>query len=251
MKIYSLLLLFTFSYYASSAQELEKRHHKIVLDFIQTIKSQNKKGLALKTLYPLKRQYPIPAIENKQDLINRYDTLFDEKLAKTIVNSNPATDWQEAGSRGIMLLNGIVWLDYDGKLRSINNQTSAELKLRNNLIKTDKDRLNPALKSFISPMVILETSKFLVRIDDLGSGNYRYVSWPLKSSMKDKPALILTKGQVIPEGSGGNHKYVFKNGLLTYECAIINVVRSSNMPDALLTIYKDDEKIFSSDAKIL
>jgi len=251
MKIYSLLLLFTFSYNASSGQELEKRHHKIVLDFIKTIKSQDKKGLALKTLYPLKRQYPIPAIENEQDLINRYDTLFDDKLVKTIVNSDPATDWQEVGWRGIMLSNGIIWLDYDGKLRSINNQTTAELKLRNNLVKADKDRLNPALKSFIRPILILETSKFLIRIDDLGSGNYRYASWPLKGSMKDKPALILTKGQVIPDGSGGNHTYVFKNEHLTYECAIINVSESSNSPDALLIISKDGKEISNSDAKIL
>ena len=251
MKIYSLLLLFTFSYYASSAQELEKRHHKIVLDFIQTVKSLNKESLAMKTSYPLKRQYPIPAIENKQDLINRYDTLFDDKLVKKIVNSDPAKDWQEAGSRGIMLLNGIIWLDYDGKLRSINNQTSAELKFRNDLIKADKDRLNPAVKSFIRPMVILETSKLLVRIDDLGSGNYRFVSWPVKRSMKDKPSLILTKGQIIPEGSGGNHKYVFKNGNLTYECAIINVSESSNSPDALLIISKDGKEISRSEAKTL
>jgi hypothetical protein len=84
----------------------------------------------------------------------------------------------------------------------------------------------------------------------LGAQNYRYSSWQLKSKMKDKPDLVIEKGEFIPEGSGGNHRYEFKNGDFTYDCAIM-VMTERGGPAASLTINKGDKTILFQKAKIV
>jgi len=82
--------------------------------------------------------------------------------------------------------------------------------------------------------------------------------------MKEKPDLVLKNGEFIPEGSGGNHKYSFKDGDYIYQCAILNVADLSpispealeildvrTIPPALLTIFKDGNELFKENAKIL
>lgn len=250
MKIFSLLLLISFTAINASSQELEKAQQQIVLDFINTVKTNNKDSLAAKISYPLWRSYPITEVTDKQDFIKRYSELFDDKLIKMIINSNPSVDWHAAGFRGIMLLNGAVWLKYDGKLTAINYKTAAGSKRLAELIEADRNRLHSSIKIFENPKVILETSSLRIRIDDLGSGNYRYASWPIKSSMKDKPDLVLAHGELIPDGSGGNHRYSFKDDDYTYECAIMNF-DGSTIPPALLTVLKDGKEVLKEPAKIL
>jgi len=148
-----------------------------------------------------------------------------------------------------MLSNGLLWLDYDGRLIGVNCQSKAERLKRNALIKAEKETLHESIRKFKDPIHILETSKYRIRIDDLGNGNYRYSSWSVKSKMSDKPDLILSDGKFIPEGSGGNHKYEFKNADYIYECSII-VMGEEGSPPALLTIYKGEKEILSQKAYI-
>ncbi len=250
MKIFSLLLLISFTAINASSQELEKAQQQIVLDLINTLKTNNKDSLSAKISYPLGRSYPIKVVADKQDFIKRYSELFDDKLTKMIINSNPSVDWHAAGFRGIMLLNGVVWLDYEGKLTGINYKTAAGSKKMAELIEADRNRLHPSIKLFERPKVILETTSSRIRIDDLGSDNYRYTSWPIKSSMKDKPDFVLMHGELIPDGSGGNHRYSFKDGEYVYECAIMNVDVGTTTP-ALLTVLKDGKELLKEPARIL
>src|SRR5262249_42797373 len=157
-----------------------------------------------------------PQIKNGQEFLKRYDEVFDDSIVKIIVNSSAAKDWSPVGWRGIMLSRGIVWLDYDGKLIAVNYQSKAEFNKKEELIKQEKSQLHESLKEFKTPIHILETSKYRVRIDDLGNGNYRYASWPLNSRMSDKPEIIIEHGEFKFDGSGGNYIITFKNGEYVY-----------------------------------
>jgi hypothetical protein len=223
---------------------------KLVSAFIENVKYKNKGTIADNISYPFRREYPIPVIMNKQEFVARYDEIFDEALTNEIINSDPAKDWSAVGSKGIMLSDGDVWLNSDGILIAVNHESEAERKKKESLIAADKQALYQPLQTFKAPAYILETPKFRIRIDDMGNDNYRYASWPISADMSTKPDLVIGNGEWVPEGSGGNSKYIFKNNGYTYECAIW-VLHEYDAPPATLTIYKGDKKIMSQDAKIV
>jgi hypothetical protein len=200
--------------------------------------------------YPFDREYPIPIIKNKQEFIKRYNEIFDDSLKQMIINSDPSKDWADMGWRGLMFKQGDIWIDFNGRLMTINYQSAYEKDLLKKYILDDKNNLNPALREFYRPLYILETSKFIIRIDELENYKFRYASWPIFKTMLDKPDLILYNGEFVAEGTGGNHSYQFKNGDYTYECSII-IMGEEGSPPARLTIIKDDTEILSQNATIV
>jgi hypothetical protein len=250
MKHIIITFLFTINLLISFGQDMTKEQQKAVSDFIDCIKNQRKEELASKVSYPFNREYPIPPIKNAKEFLERYDEVFDKKLIEMIVKSDPAKDWSAVGWRGIMLLNGELWLDENGKLIAVNHQSNAEAKKNKKLVKTDKKELHESIKKFRKPVLVMETSKFRVRVDDLGEGNYRYASWKLESEMSEKPDLIIENGKFIAEGTGGNHKYEFVNGDYKYECDIV-VLGEKNSPPAYLNVYKKDKEILSQRANLM
>ena len=243
------LLFLTSSYFFVYGQE-EKEYQKAVSTFISYFKSSNKEKLAATINFPLEREYPIPDIKNKQEFLKRFNEIFDYSLIKMIMTSNPSGDWSAMGWRGIMFSDGKVWLDYDGKLIAVNYQSEFEKKRWKELVQTDKNNLHESVKNFERPVYLLETTKYRIRIDDLGDCGYRYSSWSIKSKMSDKPDLVIMNGEFIQEGSGGNCTYEFKNGEYVYDCSII-IIGEENSPPALLTIFKDAKEILSQKAKII
>lgn len=231
-------------------QDLKPEYQKFVKSFITNVKSNNKEGVAALISFPLKREYPIPAVKNKTDFIKRYDQIFDSTLKNKIINSNPATEWSEMGWRGIMLGQGDIWMDTEGKIITINYQSKAEKELKNKLVAGEKGKLHSSIAIFKAPVYVLETSKFRIRIDDLGNDNYRYASWSIKKSMSEKPDLVITNGKWISDGSGGNSHFEFKKGVYLYECFII-VLGTSDSPPAQLTISQNGKEILNQDAKIV
>ena len=214
------------------------------------MKSGDKEAISKRIKYPLKRETPIPSVKNKADFIKRYNQIFDAVLIGKITKSNPAKDWSEMGWRGIMLNEGDLWVDTDGKITAINYQSKAEEQLKNSLIANQKKTVNSSLSKFKEPVAILETSKFRIRIDDLGNNNFRYASWSIKNKMTDKPDLIIENGVFIADGSGGNHHYEFKKGDFRYECHF-TVLGEKNSAPATLIIYQLGKQILSQNAKIV
>lgn len=250
MKKISLALLFVSITYLACSQEetLNKKYRSIVISFINAVKSGDVEKLSSKIKYPLNRAYPIPPIKNKQEFVKRYKEIFDDNLAKKIVNSKPETDWSDVGWRGIMLLRGELWLDTDGKLIAVNHQSKLEAEEQARLINVEKSSVHPSIGNFEQPVLVFETAQYRIRIDDLGNDNYRYASWSIKSKMSDKPKLILTNGKFKPDGSAGNHNYQFKSGDYIYTCLII-VMGEKGAPPAQLVITRVGKEILSQPAK--
>lgn len=247
-KIILAVLVFNFSFL--NAQDLKPEYQKFISKFIQEVKKNDKEAIAKRIKFPLKRDYPIPAVKDKADFVNRYNQIFDRVLIEKITKSNPAKDWSEVGWRGIMLNQGDLWIDTDGRIISINHQSDEELKLKNSLIAAQKKNVNSSISNFKEPVAILETSKFRIRIDDLGNNNYRYVSWSVKKKMSDAPDLVIENGVFFADGTGGNHHYEFKKGNFKYECHF-TVLGEKNLAPAALLVYQSGKEILSQDAKIV
>jgi hypothetical protein len=244
------LVIFIFCSQLTFSQNLKPEYQKFVKSFIANVKSNNKEGVAGFISFPLGRNYPIPNVKNKADFVKRYDQIFDATLKNEIIKSDPEKDWSEVGWRGIMLNQGTLWIDTDGKIITINYQSQAEEDLSNKLIAAEKAKLHPSIAKFKAPEYILETSKFRIRIDDLGNNNYRYASWSIKQKMSEKPDLVITNGKWIPDGSGGNSYFDFKKGDYLYRCYII-VLGTNDSPPATLTISQNNKNILEQDAVIV
>jgi hypothetical protein len=250
MRRFIYIALFVFSAQNIGAQDLKPEYQKFIKAFIDNVKNDKKEAVANIIKYPFKRDYPIPDIKNKAEFVKRYDQIFDATLKNEIIKSNPAKDWSEMGWRGIMLGSGDIWIDFDGRLMAINYQSEFEKNLKNKLISTEKGKLHPSIAKFKEPQYVLETSKFKIRIDDLGNNNYRYASWSLKQSMSEKPDLIITNGKWFQDGTGGNQHFEFKKGNYVYECHII-VLGERDSPPAKLIITQNGKEILFQNAKIV
>lgn len=251
MKTFKIFLAFLiFNSPFLNAQDLKPEYQKIISKFISEVKSGDKEAIAKRIKFPFNRENPIPSVKNKADFIKRYNQIFDKVLIEKITKSNPVKDWSEVGWRGIMLNQGDLWIDTDGKIISINHQSDIELKMKNSLIAAQKKNVNASISKFKEPVAILETSKFRIRIDDLGNNKYRYASWSIKNKMTDKPDLIIENGVFVPDGTGGNHYYEFKKGNFKYKCYFI-VIGEKNSPPATLTVYQSGKEILSQNAKIV
>ncbi|WP_281634350.1 hypothetical protein [Flavobacterium luteolum] len=251
MKTFKILLtILVFNSSFLIAQDLKPEYQKFISKFILEVKNSDKEAIAKRIKFPFKREYPIPSVKDKADFIKRYNQIFDKVLIEKITKSGPAKDWSEVGWRGIMLNQGDLWIDTDGRIISINHQSDEELKIKNSLIAAQKKNVNSLISNFKEPIAILETSKFRIRIDDLGNNNYRYVSWGIKNKMTDKPDLVIENGIFVADGTGGNHHFEFKKGNFRYECHFI-VLGEKNSAPAALIVYQSGKEILSQDAKIV
>jgi hypothetical protein len=228
---------------------MKEENQKIVHDFIDAIKRKDKKEIAGKIQFPFEREYPIPEVKTETDFINRYNEIFDDSLSM-LISQSTIEDWTEMGWRGIMFLNGEVWLNYgDGIILGINYQSKVEQTKKIEMIQVDKNRVHASIKNFERPVHVLKTNNYLIRVDDVGK-TYRYASWPLNAKMTKKPDLIIEKGKLEYWGSGGNHTYTFKKGGYTYEC-YISILSSEGEPPATLKVYKKGIEILSQPAEII
>lgn len=217
---------------------LPVKYQPIVHSFIDAAKNKDRQAIVNRIAYPLKRENPIAQISGSQEMLARFDEVFDNTLLDTIAQSRAEQDWQEMGWRGIMLGSGQVWMDFDGNIIAVNYQTALEARLASELIAKQKNTLHPSLKEYRRPVLMWQTEKFTIRIDQLINGKYRYASWAKGNSNGEKPDLVLTNGEVKFEGSGGNHTYQFQSGPYRYECQV-TVIGTSDSPPGALMVYKN------------
>ena len=236
-----LSLLFTSNTFA-----LEQKYHEFVLPVIAAFESDDKAAIASLVYYPLKRRYPIPDIKDEAELINRFDEVFNDELVTVIASSNIDTDWEKVGWRGIMLNNGVMWVDTEGKIIAVNTQNTKEQALAKSLIEDDKQSLHSSINNFEKPVLDWKTAKYHIRVDDLGEHNYRYASWGINKKSSDKPDVVLLNGDIKFSGSGGNHSYTFKNGRYSYVLQV-TIIGCDTSPPGWLEVYKDDELLLSED----
>ena len=94
----------------------------------------------------------------------------------------------------------------------------------------------------MSPELTWETAKFTIRVDNMGNSQYRYAAWAKGKSLSEKPDLVLNKGKLVFDGSGGNHSFQFRSGPYQYHC-YVTVLGTSDSPPGELVVFKNDQEI--------
>ncbi|MDH6341897.1 hypothetical protein M2480_000560 [Parabacteroides sp. PFB2-12] len=226
-----------------------KRINERAKHIVEMTKRKDKEGLSHIISYPLERTYPIPPIKNEKEFIERFDEVFCPVLIDKISNAdleNIFVSWrgavinEETGSYHMPLITfNCFYEDYDICL--IQHTSNREKTIRNKLIEDERNDLHESLKTFISPVCLVETDTYMVRIDCIEASEnnnvYRYASWEKGRSISDKPDLILTNGVQIIGGSGLYTHYRFEHDNYIYIChAGMWGCLDCNLE---LTIYKD------------
>jgi hypothetical protein len=233
-----------------TSNELEAAEQDSILRMISLFKAKNIEAISEKISYPLEREYPIPSIKDKAEFKQRFEEVFDAYLVAKIAHSK-IEDWSEVGWRGIMLDNGEVWMgNADGTITSVNYQSNFEKQRKELLIAEDKDKIHPSLKTFKLPTYKIKTEKFLIRIDELTTGKYRYASWKISDNESTKPEIVLQNGTIEFEGSGGNHLITFVNGKFTYKVYRI-ILGEGDSPEIRLIVEKEGRTILTQDGTLI
>jgi len=200
--------------------------------------------------FPLRREYPIPSIKSKAEFIQRFSQVFDKNLIDKIAKSK-AEQWSEVGWRGIMLENGMIWIDSSGgKITAVNHQSDYEKELMKNLIEKEKENLHVSLRNFVKPTYRIKTSHYLIRIDELAGHKYRYASWKIGEKESSKPDIVLSDGVLEFQGSGGNSVITFLNGNHTYK-VYRNFMAEENSADITLEVKKDGQTILTEGGTLI
>lgn len=111
--LYIGLLLGSLSLMPQALAALEAEYVPQVQALIDAAKAGDRQAIAEQISYPLQREYPLPDVQNPQQLLTRFQQVFDSKLLSQIANSTTESNWETMGWRGIMLDHGSVWLDFD------------------------------------------------------------------------------------------------------------------------------------------
>ena len=249
-KIGFFLLLSLFLYKPSSGQILSAADSLNIKKFTEYVSTRNIDELAKMFAYPIKRNPPLPSINNEKEFKQRYSEMFDSSFVRSITMAGSINRWEAVGWRGIMFNDGDIWFNYAMEnsrksnydwhlILSVNYHSEYEKNRIFELKELERDQLHESLKTdFFNPILIMETERFRIRIDKLNRANYRYASWSINKEMSEEPDLILLEGKRISDGTGGNHYYRFDNGNYSYFC-FINPMRRLEDPEASLAVFMD------------
>jgi len=104
----------------------------------------------------------------------------------------------------------------------------------------------------IPKSVILKTKKFKIKIDQQPDGKYLYQSWPANGKITSKPSMIISGGELIPDGTGGNYYFEFGNEGYTYQVWRNYLTDSPKKAPYTLTVEDQDGKtIVKEDAVVV
>jgi len=249
---FSFLIVMLLTYGFGQAQDTEINASKKakINTMISLFKQKNFDAISTIINYPLKRENPIPDIKTPKEFKQRSHEVFDQALLDLIAGSK-TEQWTEVGWRGIMLDNGTIWIDNDmGKITAINYQSPFEKKLKQTLIQQQKNQVHSSLKQFKNPVYRIRTEKYLIRVDELANGKYRYASWKIGNKENARPDIVLNNGKLDFAGSGGNHVITFTNGDYTYKI-YRNIIAEKNASDITLNVEKDNRKILSQPGTLI
>ena len=236
-----ILLLLSFN----TSYALDQKNAALVKNVLDTFKGHNINAIAKLVAYPLEREAPLLDIKNEQEFIQRFNDVFDQRLLQSIVNSNLEKDWDEVGWRGIMLGNGDLWLNHDGKIMSVNYQSRTERIASNRLNAKGRRSIHRSVAHYATSVLEWKTKRFHIRVDDVGNGNLRYVAWPNSKKLSEAPDIVLLNGKVAIDGSGRNQRYIFNNGKFSYQLNVNVIGTTSSTSSGTLEVFKDNQAILS------
>lgn len=206
----------------------------------KAIEDGDAKTVATFVCYPLERESPLPAIENKEQFIAYFPVLFDDAFRQKMRGGRFSRDWQEMGCRGVMLHNGDVWvdgtLDSGGKINCVNYQSAGEKKLREALIEEERATLPSGFAWLCNPVFSFETDdrEIAGRVDREENGDFRVLLFdgPARRGggiPRREDPIDYFRATKIYEGSGGNHVYLDRFGRYALDVSVVGLVEAPEL----------------------
>ena len=176
----------------------DKAYEKTVNKFIHAVQKLDKEYIASTIHFPFRMNNPARSISNKKEFIRRFNEVFPPILVQKIIRSHASTHWGAVGSKGIMFLNGEVWLDIDGSLMAVNYKSKITKQARvvkksklinipiKNLI-TNSSAGTFKLNSKITSLVPTDDYK-IKKVEDIRSEegeNYTYITYVVNDYKED------------------------------------------------------------------
>lgn len=104
----------------------------------------------------------------------------------------------------------------------------------------------------IPKTVIIKTKKFKIRIDKQPNGKYLYQSWSANAKITAKPSMIISDGELIPDGTGGNYYINFNNDGHSYQVWRNYLTDSAKKAPYTLVVYDtNDQEIVRQDGQVV
>ena len=202
----------------------------------KALKANDRAAVARLMEFPMRLDYPLPPIKTTGEFLAHWDEFFDKGITAQLLHEAPA----EVGWRGVMIGGGLVWFN-NGRVFGFNPRTAAYQKRWDDAKKQEAAALYPSLRGYTKVAVICSTKTKHIRIQQYGN-DYRYFVWPKGTNMSVKPELEL-KGDMRPDGNGGDETYTFKNNGFRYEFEKVFICGENC--DDMLTVSKGDKEISS------
>lgn len=222
------------------------QYHQMIID---AIANGDKHLFAKMVSYPLYRQYPLHDVEDEQQMVRYFDTLFDKQFRQQIAKLD-SNSWNNVGWRGWMILDGEIW-DVDPYI-VVNYSSPLEQRYAEYLKKKDMARLHSSLRGNWKPYYCysLDGSSYpdfeysFARVDvstDHEYGNdptYRVAVYKKGTKASDAPSVVLFGERTI-EGSMHFETLYFKSD----ENAIVIVPEDIEDGKAYFSIHKGKEDL--------
>lgn len=120
-----------------------------------------------------------------------------------------------------------------------------------NDLKTNTSITN-SVNQQVPKTVIIKTKKFKIRIDKQPNGKYLYQSWNANTKITAKPSMIISDGELIPDGTGGNYYFNFNNEGHNYQIWRNYLTNSAKKAPYTLVVYDgNDREIVRQDGVVV
>lgn len=106
----------------------------------------------------------------------------------------------------------------------------------------DSEKNTEQVSQKVPKSIIIKTKKFKIKIDQQPDGKYLYQSWPANGKITSKPSMIISGGELYPDGTGGNYYFEFGNEGYTYQVWRNYLTDSPTKAPYTLTVQDQDGK---------
>ncbi|MEE6207290.1 MAG: hypothetical protein VZR95_04470 [Alphaproteobacteria bacterium] len=191
----------------------------IVKKFKNIITTNNQQYIATNVVYPFNISDNCPNIQNEEEFIQSFDTIFNSALLAQIITSDDSTCNLDKKQNMIFCDSPYIQLSLDGHLMDL-EYTEKRIQNNEKCILKEKNKIYPSLKKYLKNIYTLETSEYIYRIDltddGLSAAQYRLAIWHKGQKISEKPLKFINNGKLKLYGSANNEKYIFTNKETSY-----------------------------------
>ena len=189
------LALFCFFAMTSFARELTMNEKIAIANLKDDVRNGRVDSVAEQVEYPQFRSaFPEYVISTKEEFKKNFNVIFDERQVADFLSS----DWyyhygllrSNAGHTGHFNDDGVLILDNIPL-------SDTEWDFVGDLVQESRATLYPSIRDFQQPVLLMKAGKYLVRIDAMREGKFRYTCWDKGADQSAKPALVLYDGELF------------------------------------------------------